>query len=92
MEYFPDFPQIDDSSVRTVEITELKGLKIFPICALDVSIDLQTVEILLCYNEFGIFVNGSGQKTRCENLNWSHLPFAFGKKSSIFKKIKFNFL
>ncbi|XP_043482513.1 myosin-11-like isoform X2 [Leptopilina heterotoma] len=72
-----DFPQIDDSSVRTDEVTELTGLKIFPIYALDVSIDLQTVEILLCYNEFGIFVNGSGQKIRCENLNWSHLPFAF---------------
>ena len=55
-------------------------LGIFPVCVLDVSNNSQNIEILLCYNEFGVFVNENGQRTRNINPNWSHLPFAFGKK------------
>lgn len=34
-------------------------------------------ELLLCFNEFGVFVNESGRKTQCD-LKWNKVPCDFG--------------
>lgn len=34
-------------------------------------------EYLLCFNEFGCFVDEYGRKSRESNLKWSHMPIAF---------------
>lgn len=34
-------------------------------------------EFLLCFNEFGVFVNESGNKTQCD-LKWNKVPCDFG--------------
>lgn len=47
-------------------------------CVLDVSESSRNVELLLCYNEFGVFVDANGKRTRNVDPTWSHLPFAFG--------------
>ncbi|XP_043502647.1 citron Rho-interacting kinase-like isoform X1 [Polistes fuscatus] len=74
--YVEDFPEEDDNSVK-VTLSGVARLGIFPICVLNVSCKFPTVELLLCYNEFGVFVNENGNRTRSIDLTWSHLPFAF---------------
>lgn len=75
-----EFPEEDDSSVKAT-LSGVAKLGIFPVCVLNVSLVPGKVELLLCYNEFGMFVNESGQRTRNIDPTWNHLPFAFGKKS-----------
>lgn len=50
----------------------------FPVCVLNISNTCGTAELLLCYNEFGVFVNENGTRTRAVDPVWNHLPFAFG--------------
>ncbi|XP_076249460.1 citron Rho-interacting kinase isoform X2 [Calliopsis andreniformis] len=71
-----EFPEEDDSSVKAALIGVAK-LGIFPVCVLNVSLVPGKVELLLCYNEFGMFVNENGQRTRSVDPMWNHLPFAF---------------
>lgn len=53
-------------------------LNIFPIAVLDVTTaDSNKEELLLCFNEFGVFVNSSGCHSRKKPLMWSRLPLAF---------------
>ncbi|KOC65239.1 Citron Rho-interacting kinase [Habropoda laboriosa] len=71
-----EFPEEDDSSVKAA-LSGVAKLGIFPVCVLNVSLVPEKVELLLCYNEFGMFVNESGQRTRNIDPTWNHLPFAF---------------
>ncbi|XP_034946085.1 citron Rho-interacting kinase-like [Chelonus insularis] len=71
-----DFPEDDDSSVKAA-LAGVAKVGIFPVAVLNVSSSPQSTELLLCYNEFGVFVNEFGQRTRCIDPTWSHLPFAF---------------
>lgn len=75
-----EFPEEDDSSVKAA-LSGVAKLGIFPVCVLNVSLVPGKVELLLCYNEFGMFVNENGQRTRSIDPMWSHLPFAFGKRN-----------
>ncbi|XP_022780494.1 citron Rho-interacting kinase-like [Stylophora pistillata] len=53
-------------------------LNIFPIAVLDVTAaDSDNEELLLCFNEFGVFVNSFGSHSRQKPLMWSRLPLAF---------------
>lgn len=53
-------------------------LNIFPIAVLDVSTPgSNNEELLLCFNEFGLFVNNAGRNSRKKPLMWSRLPLAF---------------
>ncbi|CAH3013773.1 unnamed protein product [Porites evermanni] len=53
-------------------------LNIFPIAVLDVtSRGSNSEEFLLCFNEFGVFVNSAGRHSRQKPLMWSRLPLAF---------------
>ncbi|KZC12653.1 PREDICTED: citron Rho-interacting kinase-like [Dufourea novaeangliae] len=71
-----EFPEEDDSSVKAA-LCGVAKLGIFPVCVLNVSLVPGKVELLLCYNEFGMFVNENGQRTRSVDPTWNHLPFAF---------------
>lgn len=75
-----EFPEEDDSSVKAA-LLGVARLGIFPVCVLNVSLVPGKVELLLCYNEFGMFVNENGQRTRSIDPTWNHLPFAFGNKN-----------
>ncbi|KAI4502502.1 hypothetical protein M0802_002414 [Mischocyttarus mexicanus] len=74
--YVEDFPEEDDNSVKAT-LSGVARLGIFPISVLNVSCKFSTIELLLCYNEFGVFVNENGSRTRSIDLTWNHLPFAF---------------
>ncbi|XP_067033704.1 citron rho-interacting kinase-like [Acropora muricata] len=54
-------------------------LNIFPIAVMDIKIpgSNEQRELLLCFNEFGLFVNSAGRNTRKKPLMWSRLPLAF---------------
>ncbi|KAJ8679084.1 hypothetical protein QAD02_014871 [Eretmocerus hayati] len=71
-----EFPEEDGNSVKTA-LCGVAKLGIFPVNVLNVSVCPQKTELLLCYNEFGVFVNEHGQRTRKVDPTWSHLPFAF---------------
>ncbi|XP_015515772.2 citron rho-interacting kinase [Neodiprion lecontei] len=71
-----EFPDQDDSSVRAA-LQGAARLGSFPVAVLNVSCSSQSVELLLCYNEFGVFVDEVGRKTRTYDPTWSHLPFGF---------------
>ncbi|XP_054009633.1 citron Rho-interacting kinase-like isoform X1 [Hylaeus anthracinus] len=71
-----EFPEEDDSSVKAA-LSGVANLGIFPVSVLNVSLVPRKVELLLCYNEFGMFVNENGQRTRSVDPTWNHLPFAF---------------
>ncbi|XP_043250640.1 citron rho-interacting kinase-like [Colletes gigas] len=71
-----EFPEGDDNSVKAA-LSGVAKLDIFPVCVLNVSLVPDKMEILLCYNEFGMFVNENGQRTRSIEPMWNNLPFVF---------------
>ncbi|XP_071572923.1 citron Rho-interacting kinase isoform X2 [Temnothorax nylanderi] len=71
-----EFPEEDNSSVKAA-ISGAAKLGIFPVCVLNISNSYGTAELLLCYNEFGVFVDENGRRTRAVDPVWNHLPFAF---------------
>ncbi|XP_068087036.1 citron rho-interacting kinase [Anabrus simplex] len=67
-----------DSSDKTLAhaVFGTQQLNSYPIAILDVTRSGEP-EYLLCFNEFGVFVDQYGQRTREDDVKWSHLPFAF---------------
>eukprot|EP00795_Rhopilema_esculentum_P015111 gene15111-6292_t len=49
----------------------------FPIAIFTVKNSMGKEELLLCYNEFGVFVDEDGRRTRPCDLKWNRLPLAF---------------
>ncbi|XP_028312927.1 citron Rho-interacting kinase isoform X4 [Gouania willdenowi] len=49
----------------------------FPIAIMAVSSALQKEEYLLCFHEFGVFVDSYGRRSRAEEIKWSRLPLSF---------------
>jgi len=74
---FTEFPE-DNNSIKAA-ISGAAKLGTFPVCVLNISNICGTAELLLCYNEFGVFVDENGRRTRAIDPVWNHLPFAFGK-------------
>lgn len=71
-----EFPEEDNSSIKAA-ISGAAKLGIFPVSVLNISNTYGTAELLLCYNEFGVFVDENGRRTRAVDPVWNHLPFAF---------------
>ncbi|XP_048583175.1 citron Rho-interacting kinase isoform X2 [Nematostella vectensis] len=68
-------------------------LNIFPIAVLDVtSPGAHSEEFLLCFNEFGVFVNGAGRQTREKTLMWTRLPLAVAYNAPFLFVTHFNSL
>ncbi|XP_031426731.1 citron Rho-interacting kinase [Clupea harengus] len=49
----------------------------FPIAIMQVSSTPQKEEYLLCFHEFGVFVDSYGRRSRPDDLKWSRAPLAF---------------
>ncbi|KAI4884125.1 hypothetical protein NFI96_019881 [Prochilodus magdalenae] len=49
----------------------------FPIAIVQVSSTPQKEEYLLCFHEFGVFVDAYGRRSRSDDLKWSRLPLTF---------------
>ncbi|KAB0392718.1 hypothetical protein E2I00_013147, partial [Balaenoptera physalus] len=51
----------------------------FPVSIMQVNGAGQREEFLLCFHEFGVFVDSYGRRSRTDDLKWSRLPLAFGR-------------
>ncbi|KAJ8379503.1 hypothetical protein SKAU_G00002810 [Synaphobranchus kaupii] len=49
----------------------------FPISIMQINNTPQKEEYLLCFHEFGVFVDAYGRRNRTEDIKWSRLPLAF---------------
>uniref|UniRef100_A0A3B3QXA9 Citron rho-interacting serine/threonine kinase n=1 Tax=Paramormyrops kingsleyae TaxID=1676925 RepID=A0A3B3QXA9_9TELE len=49
----------------------------FPVSIMQISSSPQKEEYLLCFHEFGTFVDVIGRRSRSEDMKWSRLPQAF---------------
>ncbi|XP_040928153.1 citron Rho-interacting kinase isoform X1 [Betta splendens] len=49
----------------------------FPIAIMQVASSMQKEEYLLCFHEFGVFVDTYGRRSRSEEIKWSRLPLSF---------------
>ncbi|XP_069684092.1 citron rho-interacting kinase isoform X2 [Periplaneta americana] len=50
----------------------------YPVAILDVTKSrTEEPEYLLCFSAFGVFVDKFGQRTRLDDIKWSHLPLSF---------------
>lgn len=65
------FSEFLDPSVASLAFWRIGS---FPIEIFDISAN----EILLCYNEFGVFVNRVGEKVQSD-LKWNKAPCQFGE-------------
>lgn len=74
-----DFPDDDGNSIKAA-LVGVARLGIFPVAILNIGhLNNGKIELLLCYNEFGVFVDEHGHRTRAIDPTWNHLPFSFGK-------------
>lgn len=72
-----EFPEEDNSSIKAALSGAAKH-NIFPVSVLNISNTCGTAELLLCYNEFGVFVDENGRRTRAVDPMWNDFPIAFG--------------
>ncbi|XP_055861655.1 citron Rho-interacting kinase-like isoform X2 [Biomphalaria glabrata] len=49
----------------------------YPLAVVRVSPENAPLEFLLCFHEFGVFVDHHGQRSRATDVKWSGLPMAF---------------
>ncbi|XP_060064915.1 citron Rho-interacting kinase-like [Ylistrum balloti] len=64
--------------------------KSFPINVVKVSPEGLPLEFLLCFHEFGVFVDIKGRRSRPKDWKWSCLPLAFGYSEPFLYIIYFN--
>jgi hypothetical protein len=73
-----EFLDPSDKSLAHV-VFGAQQLHIYPVAILDVTRSRTAEpEYLLCFNVFGVFVDKFGQRTRLDDIKWSHLPLGFG--------------
>lgn len=71
-----DFLDESDPSLADVRLALLE-LQSFPLGIFQVAPQGVKAEYLLCFHEFGVFIDGFGQRTRKDNIHWSGLPLTF---------------
>ncbi|KAI1900711.1 hypothetical protein AGOR_G00052710 [Albula goreensis] len=64
----------------------------FPISIMQVNSTPQKEEYLLCFHEFGVFVDAYGRRSRTEDIKWSRLPLAFAYREPYLFVTYFNSL
>ncbi|XP_053135090.1 citron Rho-interacting kinase isoform X17 [Hemicordylus capensis] len=64
----------------------------FPINIIQVNPTGQREEYLLCFHEFGVFVDSYGRRSRSDDLKWSRLPLAFAYREPYLFVTHFNSL
>ncbi|PNI57721.1 CIT isoform 4 [Pan troglodytes] len=64
----------------------------FPVSIVQVNSAGQREEYLLCFHEFGVFVDSYGRRSRTDDLKWSRLPLAFAYREPYLFVTHFNSL
>ncbi|XP_075389489.1 citron Rho-interacting kinase isoform X6 [Tenrec ecaudatus] len=64
----------------------------FPVSMVQVNGAGQREEYLLCFHEFGVFVDSYGRRSRTDDLKWSRLPLAFAYREPYLFVTHFNSL
>ncbi|XP_065818707.1 citron Rho-interacting kinase isoform X1 [Labrus bergylta] len=64
----------------------------FPIAIMQVASNLQKEEYLLCFHEFGVFVDMYGRRSRTDDIKWSRLPLSFAYREPYLFVTYFNSL
>ncbi|KAB1255406.1 Citron Rho-interacting kinase, partial [Camelus dromedarius] len=64
----------------------------FPVSIMQVNGAGQREEYLLCFHEFGVFVDSYGRRSRTDDLKWSRLPLAFAYREPYLFVTHFNSL
>uniref|UniRef100_A0A7N8X990 Citron rho-interacting serine/threonine kinase b n=1 Tax=Mastacembelus armatus TaxID=205130 RepID=A0A7N8X990_9TELE len=64
----------------------------FPIAIMQVASGVQKEEYLLCFHEFGVFVDTYGRRSRTEEIKWSRLPLSFAYREPYLFVTYFNSL
>ncbi|XP_020561881.1 citron Rho-interacting kinase isoform X3 [Oryzias latipes] len=64
----------------------------FPIAIMQVGTSMQKEEYLLCFHEFGVFVDSYGRRSRTEEIKWSRLPLSFAYREPYLFVTYFNSL
>ncbi|XP_014673016.1 PREDICTED: citron Rho-interacting kinase-like, partial [Priapulus caudatus] len=72
-----DFLDASDTSLAYV-VYAAAGRSSFPVSVMQVSPPGKEEEFLLCFHEFGVFVDAYGCRSRKDDMKWSRLPLAFG--------------
>uniref|UniRef100_A0A8B9CLN6 Citron Rho-interacting kinase n=1 Tax=Anser brachyrhynchus TaxID=132585 RepID=A0A8B9CLN6_9AVES len=64
----------------------------FPVSIIQVNPTGQREEYLLCFHEFGVFVDSYGRRSRTDDLKWNRLPLAFAYREPYLFVTHFNSL
>uniref|UniRef100_A0A674NG64 Citron Rho-interacting kinase n=1 Tax=Takifugu rubripes TaxID=31033 RepID=A0A674NG64_TAKRU len=64
----------------------------FPISIIQVTTAPQNDEYLLCFHEFGVFVDAYGRRSRTDDIKWSRLPLSFAYREPYLFVTYFNSL
>ncbi|EDM13858.1 citron, isoform CRA_b [Rattus norvegicus] len=64
----------------------------FPVSIVQANSTGQREEYLLCFHEFGVFVDSYGRRSRTDDLKWSRLPLAFAYREPYLFVTHFNSL
>ncbi|KAF3696176.1 Citron Rho-interacting kinase [Channa argus] len=64
----------------------------FPIAIMQVASGMQKEEYLLCFHEFGVFVDMYGRRSRPDEIKWSRLPLSFAYREPYLFVTYFNSL
>uniref|UniRef100_A0A3B4VM67 Citron Rho-interacting kinase n=1 Tax=Seriola dumerili TaxID=41447 RepID=A0A3B4VM67_SERDU len=64
----------------------------FPISIIQVTTAPQKDEYLLCFHEFGVFVDAYGRRSRSDDIKWSRLPLSFAYREPYLFVTYFNSL
>ncbi|XP_072456396.1 citron Rho-interacting kinase [Notamacropus eugenii] len=64
----------------------------FPVTIVQVNSASQREEYLLCFHEFGVFVDSYGRRSRTDDLRWSRLPLTFAYREPYLFVTHFNSL
>uniref|UniRef100_A0A8C9XGB1 non-specific serine/threonine protein kinase n=1 Tax=Sander lucioperca TaxID=283035 RepID=A0A8C9XGB1_SANLU len=64
----------------------------FPISIIQVTTAPQKDEYLLCFHEFGVFVDAYGRRNRSDDIKWSRLPLSFAYREPYLFVTYFNSL
>ncbi|XP_055461926.1 citron Rho-interacting kinase [Psammomys obesus] len=64
----------------------------FPVSIVQANSSGQREEYLLCFHEFGVFVDSYGRRSRTDDLKWSRLPLAFAYREPYLFVTHFNSL
>ncbi|XP_068617014.1 citron Rho-interacting kinase [Brachionichthys hirsutus] len=83
---------LDKNDVSLASAVFASSSHSFPIAIMQVAGSLQKEEYLLCYHEFGVFVDTYGRRSRTEDIKWSRLPLSFAYREPYLFVTYFNSL